>query len=208
MSELLPGIDIAISVESSLFLERMIELGEQSGRFIVEHVVNTLGGRRMGVVNFRLQEYSPHEGHGFQLIARGEAPKRIQVEVRAQRWSVEPPTREIYVGAARELAGEVLRRYNRTFGTRYRLRIGVREGRPFKISDRTETLLHRFTVLANTSSLHSFDWERFYELVRAGRQQIPEHLLRSKLQDAGFSPARADHLSEIYQHLWEFKRRS
>lgn len=43
------------------------------------------------------------------------------------------------------------------------------------MSERTTTLLERFTILANTSSLHFYDWQRFYALVREGRQEIPDY---------------------------------
>tara|TARA_R110002072_G_scaffold22383_20_gene78343 strand:+ start:138736 stop:139362 length:627 start_codon:yes stop_codon:yes gene_type:complete len=206
MTVTLPAIDIKISVEPSLFLERMITLGEQSGRFTIEHVDDRSGGTRLEVVNFRLLQESQHEGHGFQLIARDEKPGRIQVEMRAQSWSPDPPTRAVYEQSARDLVRPLLKRYNRSFKTRHRLRIGAREKKPFMISERTRTLLGRFTVLANTHALHPFDWQRFYLLVREGWQEIPDHILRAKLEEAGFTPNKAQELARLYAHLWEFKR--
>lgn len=206
MTEPLPAIDIKISAEPSLFLERMIALGEQSGRFTIEHVDDRAGGTRLEVVNFRLLNESPHEEHGFQLIARREKPDRIQVEMRAQRWSPDPPTRAVYEQSARDLVRPLLKSYNRSFQTRHRLRIGAREGSSFRISERTQTLLRRFTTLANTRSLHPFDWRRFYLLVQEGRQEIPDHILRAKLEQAGFAPAKAQELARLYAHLWEFKQ--
>lgn len=206
MAEALPAIDIKVSAKPSLFLERMIAIGRQSGQFAIEHVDDRASGTRLEVANFRLSGDSPHEGHGFQLIARAEQPDRIQVEMRAQRWSPEPPTRAVYEQSARELVGGLVKRYNRSFGTRHRLRIGAREGKPFKLSQRSTTLLDRFVILANTRALHPFDWRRFYLLVREGRQEIPEHVLREKLEQAGFGAKKAHELAQLYAHLWEFKR--
>ncbi len=206
MADPFPAIDIKISVVPSLFLERMISLGEQTGRFAVEYVDDRLGGTRLEVANFRFVHESPHEEHGFQLIAREEKSDRIQVEMRARHWSPDPPTRAVYEQSARDLVQPLLRAYNRSFGTRHRLRIGFREEKPFRMSVITETLLSRFTTLANTRSLHPYDWRRFYLLVREARQQIPEHILRGRLEQAGFTQDKARELAQLYTHLWEFKR--
>ncbi len=50
----------------------MIALGEQSGRFTIEHIDDRAGGTRLEVANFRFLNESPHEQHGFQLMARRE----------------------------------------------------------------------------------------------------------------------------------------
>jgi len=206
MRELLPNIDIGVRVEATEFLEQMAVLGENSGKFQVERHCIHPGQRRTDIVNFRLIGQSIHEGHGFQLIAYDDRPGRVNVEMRAVRWLPDPPTKAVYIEAAHGLAGELLRQYNREFDSRYRLRIGARHGKAFAMSERTTTLLERFTILANTSSLHFYDWQRFYALVREGRQEIPDYLLRSHLTKAGFSTQRAVELVEIYTHLWAFKK--
>ncbi len=206
MAELLPGIDIGVRIEATEFLEHMAGLGEKSGKFQVERHSILPGKYRTAIVNFRLSAESIHEEHGFQLIAYDDRPGRVNVEMRAARWSPDPPTRTVYVEAAQGLVGNLLRQYNREFSARYRLRIGTRQDNAFSMSERTTKLLQRFTILANTSSLHFYDWQRFYALVREGRQEIPDYLLRSHLTKEGFSPHRASELAEIYMHLWEFKK--
>jgi hypothetical protein len=64
----------------------------------------------------------------------------------------------------------------------------------------------RFTTLANTRSLHFYDWQRFYAIAKEGRQEIQDYVFRAALSDAGFAREMASGLSEIYRHLWEFKR--
>lgn len=206
MADSLPAIDIKVSVEPSLFLARLRAIGEDSARFRIEHVDDRASGTRLEALNFRLTGESLHEDHGFQLIARGEKAGRIQVEMRARRWTPDPPTRAVYEQSARDLVQPLLRTYNRSFGTRHRLRIGAREEKPFKMSRITLTLLSRFTTLANTRSLHPYDWRRFYLLVREARQEIPDHILRARLEEAGFMPDKARDLAQLYAHLWEFKR--
>lgn len=206
MADSLPAIDIKVSVEPSLFLARIRAIGEDSARFRIEHVDDRAGGTRLEVLNFRLTGESLHEDHGFQLIAREEKAGRIQVEMRARRWTPDPPTRAVYEQSARDLVQPLLKAYNRSFGTRHRLRIAAREEKPFKMSRITQTLLSRFTTLANTRSLHPYDWRRFYLLVREARQEIPDHILRARLEEAGFTPEKARELARLYAHLWEFKR--
>jgi len=206
MAELLPGIDIGVRVEATEFLEQMAVLGENSGKFQVERHNILPGKYRTDIVNFRLIGESIHEDHGFQLIAYDDRPGRVNVEMRAARWLPDPPTEAVYIEAAQGLVGELLRQYNREFSSRYRLRIGARHGKAFAMSERTTTLLERFIILTNISSLHFYDWQRFYALVREGRQEIPDYLLRSHLTKAGFSSQRAAELAEIYTHLWAFKK--
>jgi len=112
----------------------------------------------------------------------------------------------VYSEAAKGLIGPVLSAYNRANATRYRLRIGKEAPNQPKLSPRSETLLDRFALLANHASLHRLDWKRFYALVRDGHQELPEERIRQLLVDKGFSPEKADHLADVYTHLWAFKR--
>lgn len=201
MPELLPAIDIAVAIEPSVFLERMFEIGRKSERFDVEDMRESAGGADLEIINFRFKEKSPHDGLGFQLIARQDTPHRVSVEVRAALWSPDPPTHLLYCEAAKLLTGEMLKVYNKTYDTRLRLRIVSSAHHRFKMTPRTEALLDRFTVLANTLSLHTLNWKRFYVLVREGRQEIPVSELRAALRKAGFSREKADCLSELYEHL-------
>ncbi len=206
MPELLPAIDIAVPIKPSVFLEKMAEIGRASERFDVEDMRDSAGGPNLEIINFRSKEESPHEGFGFQLIARQAIPDRVSVEIRASHWSPDPPTRLVYSEAARLLTGEMLKIYNRTYQTRLRLRIVSSRRNRFKMTERTAALLNRFTVLANTSSLHPLDWQRYYGLVREGRQEMPGGDLRAALSKAGFSGEKVEYLSELYEHLWAFKR--
>lgn len=206
MPEILPDIDIAVSVPPSQFLERIASLGEQSGLFCVERHSTSLGERQTDIVNFRSSFPSAHEGHGFQLIAHDDRPGRVAVEMRAERWSPDPPTKDVYIEAARNLPGNLLKQYNRSHGTRHRLRIAQRTEPSFRMTERTATLVSRFTVLANVRALHFYDWQRFYALIGEGRQELPEHILRGLLVEAGFTAGHAGQLAEIYAHLWAFKR--
>ena len=206
MPELLPAIDIAVPIKPSNFLGRMAEIARRSGQFVVEDKRESAAGPYLEIVNFRFKEQSPHDGLGFQLIAHRDTPGRVSVEVRASNWSPDPPTRNVYCETAKILTREMLRIYNKTYESRLRLRIVSGGHNQFKITKRTASLLDSFMVLANTSSLHPLDWKRFYGLVRESRQEIPVGELRAALRKAGFSIEKADYLSELYEHLWAFKR--
>lgn len=200
----LPNIDIAVSGERSVFLERMAELAEASG-FAVERRSLSAGGAEWVAINVRASDGGELEGLGFQVISRSDVPGRVLIEVRAARWGGGHPTRQAYVEAARALVGPLLRAYNRGAGTRHRLRI-ARDRGAYRISPKTAELIDRFGVLANTSSLHPLDWERFYAIVRESRQQVPDGVLRARLEPHGFRLETIDRLVELYGHLWAYKR--
>lgn len=207
MAELLPSIDIAVSIEPREFLERMAVIGEQTGQYSVERHYDAIKGGKLDIINFRFLGSSPHTEVGGQLIGRDDIRRRVLVEMRAHWWDPDPPTRASYSRAASELMLPLLKIYNRTYDTHYRFRIQNTVLKAAKLSTRTEILFDRFVVLANTASLHPLDWDRFYALVREGRQELPGYELRAMLIARGFSNERAEHLSEVYAHLWNFKRR-
>ncbi|NBB62051.1 hypothetical protein GVN18_22530 [Pseudomonas sp. ODNR1LW] len=206
MSYWLPDIDIAIAGDPRLFLDRMEEIGRTSSCFLVERRHDALGTGGLDALNFRQRTDEVHRALGFQLLTHPDQPGRVAVEVRAQRWSPDPPTYAVYSEAARGLVMPLLTAFNRNHATRYRLRIERPGTGRFVISSRSQILFDRFAVLANSSSLHPRDWGRFYTLVREGRQQIPEAELRGLLREKGFSKAKAEDLAELYGHLWAFKR--
>lgn len=205
-SHWLPDIDINVAREPGAFLSQMADIGRASGRFDVEHLHDVLSTVGFDAVNFRLREEGLHRELGFQLLAYPDTPGRVAVEVRAQRWNPDPPTHAVYCEAARQLAGPLLTALSRNNSTRYRLRIERQGTARFKVSPHSKTLLERFALLANTSSLHPLDWKRFYALVREGRQEIPEAQLRGLLLERGFSKTAAQELAGLYGHLWAFKR--
>jgi len=206
MPHWLPAIDIAIAGERADFLREMSEIGMASGRFDLERHFDSPGRAGLEVVNFRFREETPHTGIGFQLISRPDIPGRVLVEVRASRWSPDPPTQSVYCEAARSLVGPMLTAYNRAHSRRYRLRIERTDRDRFRLTPRSGALVERFALLANKTSLHPLDWRRFYALVSEGRQEIPEHEIRSLLIAKGFSRETGGRLAELYTHLWAFKR--
>lgn len=206
MTHWLPDIEIAITGPVDTFLDEIAELGRASGRFDVERVHDGAGIRGYHAVNFRLRENGIHQDLGLQLLSPPHRPNPIRVEARARRWSPDPVTHDVYVEATRSLLKPLLTAWNKIHATRYRLKIERFEQDRRRPTERTQELVERFALLANTSSLHPLDWNRFYLLVREGRQEIPEHELRAMLKQRGFTAEKAGYLAELYGHLWAFKR--
>lgn len=205
--EILPKIDVAISTEKRLFLNEISKLLMISGDFTVDLHLDAFNQPGFDVLNFCYVRSSPHAGLGGQLIARPEVRGRIAIEMRAAKWSPDPPTREAYCTAARTLVGSALSSYNRTNGTRYRLRIETLNRKKKELSPQSSKLFNRFALLANKSSLHPLDWERFYEFVRYNRQKLSEHYVRDALEKFGFSREKAIYIADIYAHLIEYNKK-
>jgi|GEM_PF-1611677 len=203
--EALPDIDIAITINGRIFLDRMSGYGEQSGRFIIERHFDAMGTAGFDVINFRCADPLAEFAIGGQLIMRPEHPSKVAIEMRASRWLPDPPSRASYSSAARDVFFPLLQAHNRQFGTRYRLRI-AKVPSPFCLPRHAAKLFSRFCVTANKSGLHPLDWQRFYDFVRHARTEVPEGTLRLLLMQTGFSAAEAARLSDIYQHLSAFKK--
>jgi hypothetical protein len=204
--EPLPDIDIAVRDDPQAVMAAMADLAEADSSLIVERHAEPLGETGWHIVNLRSLLPGVHEEAGGQLIAQPDRPGRILIEMRALRWRPDPPSRDAYVAAARELIAPLLSAYNKASGQRYRIRIGRARQPMSLLSKRTRTLLDRFAVLANQKSLHPFDWDRFYRFVKESRRPVPLEAVRALLIEHGFSVDRADSLAELYEHLWVFKR--
>ncbi len=202
----LPDIDIAVAGDRIDFLDEMVELGRASGRFKAKRVSNALGEAGYEAATFELREESAHQDLNFALLSPPDRPTPIRVELTAHRWAPDPPTYDAYAEAAQAMIKPLLSAWNKARGTRYRLRIERRGAGGWQATPRTCDLVERFGVLANTTSLHPLDWQRFYRLVKEGRQEIPEPTLRAMLSRHGFSPQKAGDLAELYGHLWAFKQ--
>lgn len=204
--EPLPDIDIAVRKDSQAVIAAMADLAESDSSLIVERHAEPLGREGWHIVNLRSLRLSVHEDSGGQLIVRPDRTGRILVEMRALRWQPDPPSRDVYIRAARDLFAPLLSAYNKVNGQRYRMRIArVQKPKSF-LFQRTQTLLDHFALLANQRSLHSLDWDRFYRFVKECHHELPMEAVRALLIEHGFSRDRADNLAQLYEHLWAYKR--
>src|ERR1700744_3701581 len=98
---MLPDIDFALTSEPKIFLQTMARIGRETRVFDVEEHFDAMGQDGFHVVNFHYLKPTSHRELGGQLISRVDIPHRINVEMRAERWQPNPPSREIYCEAAR-----------------------------------------------------------------------------------------------------------
>ncbi|WPE22665.1 hypothetical protein [Shinella zoogloeoides] len=202
--EALPDIDIAAGQDRLTFVKRMVSIAESESGVTVELHQDTFGNEGLHFANFLLPGFSENIRSGGQLIVRpGEA--RILIEMRSADWQTDHPTRNEYIAFCKEVFGPLLRAYNKAFGTHYRMRVS-RPRADYQLPPQSKRLFERFSILANTRTLHPLDWERFYLFVRNSRKELPEGALRPLLIQKGFSSEMAQMLSELYYHLWRFKR--
>lgn len=202
----LPDIDIAVHDPRST-IDALASLAEADKSLTVERLDALFGYKEWYIVNFRSLKSGPHEQGGGQLIARPDQPGRVVVEMRAARWAPDPPTRGAYVTAARKLFGPLLRAYNQAYSCSCRLRVARPRKLGSSVSPRTRTLIDRFAILANPTSLHPRDWDRFYGIVKESRQEARKEDVRAILVGHEFSFERGDQLAELYEHLWAYKKR-
>lgn len=203
--EVLPAIQVAVRDDPRSIIEVIASFAEADTSLIVERHGALFGEKNWYIANFRSLRPSPHEEGGGQLIARPDRPGRILVEMRAARWTPDPPTRETYVTAARELFEPFLRAYNREHACSYRLRVAQPCKLGSRVSPKTRALIDRFAILANQTSLHALDWGRFYRIVKESRREAPMEDVRALLIKQGFTSKRANELAELYEHLWAYK---
>jgi hypothetical protein len=202
--EALPDIDIAAGKDPFLFVKRMVSIAESEPGVTVELHQDTFGNGGLHFANFFLPGFPENMRSGGQLIVRpGEA--RFFVEMRSAAWQSDHPTRNEYTAFCKEVFGPLLRAYNKAFGTYYRMRVS-RPRAGYQLPPQSKRLFEQFSILANTRALHPLDWERFYLFVRNSRRELPEGTLRPLLIQKGFSSETAQMLSELYHHLWRFKR--
>ena len=75
--------------------------------------------------------------------------------------------------------------------------------RPPKLSPKVQPLFDAFTNLANKSTLHPFDWNRFYAFLCAAhrfRSRLSGSDVKELLLAQGFQEDYASDIAEVYEH--------
>lgn len=209
MNDYLPPIHINVTGSLRSFLKKIAEIAEKSGVFAVETELDALDESAFDIVKLLLIKSSQHTGLGGLLIVQPEAKNTVSVEISAERWNPDDlPTYETYVAEAKALIGPLLSVYNREVGTRYRMIIPAKRMLEPKLPHQSAKLFKHFTALANKSCLHPLDWQRFYKFIRDSRIRRPlaDKDIAYLLFKEGFSEEYANHITEVYRHLWEFKQ--
>jgi hypothetical protein len=165
------------------------------------HDYKTGSGQRY-LLSIKPKASSVHEGLAGQLIA---APDQalVQVEIRALRWTPDPPTYNTYTQSAQMLLSPILAAYNEHYKAKCRLIIQSQAETLPKLSPKAQQLFSTFVLLANIDSLHPLDWERFYQFIHfahAYHLRLSQDDLFRLLVMAGFREEYARHIADIYDH--------
>ncbi len=202
---MLPDIHIEVSEKPEFFLQRILEIAAGgnicSAQWCNEPYIET-GARSL---HLRLLSPSQHAEAQAKLLIRPSAVTQIQVELYAEEWAPDPPTRQTYCELAVLMLKPLVDADNHSTGFSYKLKIQPKPRSRPPFSSSVAERFERFATLANKASLHPLDWERFYDFVRLSRKEVPEGTVQRMLINNGFSADRADRIANIYHHLMVFK---
>jgi hypothetical protein len=202
MRDILPDIWITTDVENSIFLDRLEGIADATGQFRSEQK-SAQGFGRGRYLHLYPLERSTHAGLGIQLIAYENEGRRVRVEMRAHRWTPDPPTYDVYVRAAKELIDPLLHTYNRSYHTRRRLGVQSKQSTDPSIPATVKPYFNSFVGCANMGMLHPNDWDRFYRFIRVCHKKrvgLIESDIARLLTQAGFDEEYARQLGNVYDH--------
>jgi hypothetical protein len=204
MDELLPEIGIPIHEPPFTVLGRLHAIASALGMVAAFEpwcLLNSAPGTLLVIKHPVLSD-----GHGpfAQVIADSPEVQRLRVGVRAVRWQPDdPPKYASYVRAAKELLQPFLRRYRKTHGHLYRLGIPQAKSLERRLPLGARHVFDCFVKLANYTSLHPSDWDRFYSFIyycHLHRVSCTSSELNRLLRRAGFDEKHSDDLAAIYSH--------
>ncbi len=207
MSERLPTLDIAVSESPRQVLQAIAVEARKLGTFKVDVINNFGGSEGHDIVELRSHAQSVHDELVIRFNTHKSQGTRIAVRPCARQWNPDdPPKYETYCQAARDFSGPVLRSYNSTHGTRYRLRVPTRKSMVPKLPHATDKLFKQFVNSVNKSVLSPFDWECFYKFVWFSRMRtMHDEDMTSLLIENGFTPEYAKDIASVYIHLCHFR---
>ena len=203
--EILPEIKINIRVKPLEFLSEMMTIAEESGSYSTEILSD---GFSLDVYSFT-PKYDCHINELFgQLIYEYQSENKIRVEMRAPIWNSEHPTKKEYIESAHLVFDQLLKNYNKKYGTRCRLVVIIHK--PFKLPPKANSAFKKFKSVANQKSLHPLDWDNLYFFIRtckATRVRFSKEEMWGLLSSAGFEKDKAEEIAEIAYHLFQYAKK-
>ncbi|MEL6614214.1 MAG: hypothetical protein AAFQ43_00675 [Bacteroidota bacterium] len=200
---MLPDIRINASPDPHAFLREVERFAATLGGYDAERR-DDIDSTDFEILNIRPTRNVPYRGLGAQLLVYSSRGRWADVEIRAQDWGGEPvaPSREVYVEAAESVLSPLLTAYNRERGTRRRLLVEPADALP-RLPPGAADVFQRFASCANTTVLHPYDWERFYDFVRhcaAHNVAVSSEDVQRLLVHAGFDRAYAESIADVFRH--------
>ena len=205
MEDPLPEIRLTVQEAPFMVLERLQAIPSAEKMTVsIERIPGSRGSGPGRMLVATPSGQYVHEGLLCQFIAEAPETAQLRVCLRACRWQPDdPPTYAIYTQAAKEVVKPLLDAYALQHGRRYRLRIPSRSSLEPHLPAGTNQMLCSFTRLANKTTLHHLDWDRFYRFIRHchnHRVRCEFGDLRRLLVKAGFDEEKAERLADIYHH--------
>jgi hypothetical protein len=204
MDDILPNVWVKSDTDPAIFLDRIQLIADESGQYRAErttHAGNLIEGYKR--VDLYPAIATEHQRLILQFVSDADSGANIRIEVRAHRWSPDPPTYETYVQAAEQLARPLLQEYNRRFQSRRRLSIQSESAVEPRLAPSVRPLFDSFVQCANTQMLHPNDWDRFYRFVKACHKHhvsLNATDLARLFTREGFDEDYACRIASVYDH--------
>ncbi|UCH11611.1 MAG: hypothetical protein JSU61_06895 [Fidelibacterota bacterium] len=138
-----------------------------------------------------------------RMVSDPASRTRVYLEVRALRWTPDPPTYKVYVEAARSIFKPLLHQYNLKFRSGRKLQIQSRDATEPHLPVMARQIFEEFVDRASKSALRNPDWQRFYAFTwhcTAHNVHITRDDVHRLLVSGGFSIEHAADLADIFEH--------
>ena len=203
---MIPQVTLRVSEDPVRFLHQMDEMLRKESKLTVKSKLKFRGDDDHLSVGFSPESHSIEDLVGMFVYWPKETP-RLRIEAMA-RWD-EPffPSYEVYVRAIGDLFSDRLKKYNRNYKKRYRLRIPSKESCLPRLTPKLKERFDDFAALANKNCLHTYDWRRFYEFVVASFSAQPDLTqddVRYHLKKAGFDGEKSDYIADAFYRCKDF----
>lgn len=206
MDDLLPKISVKIDTDQPEFLKRIENLISQKN--ILEKDYKKSKAEPWVSLAFKVSDTELKEPFCV-IISDTKDEERMELQLRASSWPVEPLTYDLYSSKSREHFAPLISTYNKNFNSKRRIHVQPQESLEPILPKVAQDKFDSFVSMANIQVPHKLDWDRFYRFVahcHANNVQIwSEDLLRILIK-AGFSEDTAERFSDAYRHIRRYHR--
>ena len=203
MKDRLPRMSVKIDTTPDEFMRRIETIALQIGEFVVEAERDPTDTDKLAALNLKPILVTHHRVLMGRMVSDPASRTRVYLEVRALRWSPDPPTYQVYVEAARGIFKPLLHQYNQKFQSGRKLQIQSREATEPHLPVMAREIFEEFMDRASKSALRNTDWQRFYAFTwhcTAHNVHINRDDVHRLLVSGGFSVEHAADLADIFEH--------
>jgi hypothetical protein len=203
MKDRLPRMTVKIDTTPDEFLRRVETIAMQIGEFVVEAERDPADTDKLTALNLKPILVTHHRVLMGRIVSDPASGKRVHLEVRALRWSPDPPTYRVYVEAARGIFKPLMHQYNQKYRTNRKLQIQSKEATEPHLPVMARQVFEEFIDRASKSALRNPDWQRFYAFTwhcSAHNVHVSRDDVHRLLVNGGFSIEHAADLADIFEH--------